>query len=166
MAVMHLYIARGMPAGGLCAALPSDAREALLRADSIAEAPLGVPGRRVSPRVTVPLNALAPDGAIGAIPWPRGRTTPLASGASVAIRRDRFQYRKVSLPVGASLTWRFQDPGLHNVVLANGPLSVGAPAAVYRSPRSYTTRFPRPGRYQLFCQFHPLTMHEQVIVGG
>ena len=166
MGVMHLYIAEGRAPGERCAPLPADIRQEYLRADSIAEAPLGVPGRPRSPKIVVPLNRLDPQGQIASIPWPAGRTTALESGASVDIRRSRFSVRKLSLPVGAKLTWRFEDPELHNVVLANGPWSAGAPLAAYRGPGvEYTTRFPLPGRYQLFCQFHPLTMHQQVLVG-
>jgi plastocyanin len=166
MGVMHLYIAADRAPGVRCAALPADARRGFLRADSVAEAPLGVPGRPISPRVIVPLNELDDGGHIASIPWPAGSTRPLQSGASIDIRGSRFQYRKISLPVGAKLTWRFQDSALHNVVLANGPWSAGAPLAAYRGRgQRYTTRFPLPGRYQLFCQFHPLTMHQQVLVG-
>ena len=165
MGVMHLYVAEGRAAGERCAPLPDDIRHEYLRADSIAEQPLGVPGRPVSPRVTVPLNRLE-DGAIASIPWPAGPTTALESGATIDLRDSRFERRKISLPVGAKLTWRFADSALHNVVLANGPWSAGAPLAAYRGPGvEYTTRFPLPGRYQLFCQFHPLTMHQQVLVG-
>ena len=167
MGIMHLYVAPHKRPGAPCAPLPGDARDEHLRADSAAEAPLGVPGRPRSPHITVPLNTLDDTGRIASIPWPAGRTLPLTSGASIAVRDYRFEHRKISLPVGGRLTWRFEDGDVHNVVLANGPWSAGAPLAAYRGPgASYTTTFPLPGRYQLFCQFHPLTMHQQVLVGA
>jgi plastocyanin len=166
MGIMHLYVAPGKPPGAPCEPLPGDARDEHLRADSVAPAPLGVPARPRSPRIVVPLNALDKRGRVGPIPWPAGSTEALDSGATIDISGNRFDHTKISLPVGASLTWRFSDRAYHNVVLANGPWSAGAPGATYLGPNaSYTTQFPLPGRYQLFCQFHPLTMHQQVLVG-
>ena len=42
----------------------------------------------------------------------------------------------------------------HNVILANGPWSAGAPRIRYRAPEQFTTTFPLPGTYQLFCSLH------------
>jgi plastocyanin len=90
----------------------------------------------------------------------------LPSGATSALEGDRFQHPNIRVPLGASLTWEFRDAEFHNVVLANGPWSAGAPRNRYRRPDSYTTTFPLPGTYQLFCQLHPLTMHQQVQVSA
>ena len=66
------------------------------------------------------------------------------------------------MPEGASLTWRFRDAIPHNVLLANGPRLVGS--RTLSRGATATSRFPVPGRYELFCYLHPMTMHEVVDV--
>ena len=73
----------------------------------------------------------------------------------------RFNPGHVSVEAGASLTWRFRDSIAHNVLLANGPRLVGSPTLTRGTA---TSRFAVPGRYELFCYLHPMTMHEVVDV--
>jgi plastocyanin len=152
MSIMHVYIARDghVPTG--CTPLPADARE-LQKTTRVRTEP---------PLVKVPLNGLNDQGHVFEIldaPWP---LQSLQSGAVVDLRDNRFSTTHIALPVGGNLTWRFEDRTAHNVLFANGPRVVGSPTL--SGGRSYTTKFPVPGHYELFCYLHPLTMHQVVEV--
>ena len=66
------------------------------------------------------------------------------------------------MPLGAKVTWRFADAIPHNVLLANGPPLIGTPTLSRRRDQDLALR--KPGRYELFCYLHPMTMHEVVDV--
>jgi hypothetical protein len=153
MSIMHLYLApaRGRP-GARCAPLPRDRREVLLRQD----------GRADPPYEPVPFNVMDAQGRIGPVDHLPGPPAPLGARGTVDLAGDRFAPAKVALPVGGVLRWRFRDPEAHNVLFASGPAVVGSP-----THRRGTTsaRFRRPGTYQLFCPLHPITMHQEVVVG-
>ncbi len=136
MAVMHVYIAPGAAEEPACAPLPADAREQRLRADSVRLLALRVAGRARSPARFQPLYALNADLRPAPIAEPVGALETLASGATSALEGGRFQHPSIRVPLGASLTWEFRDADFHNVVLANGPWSAGAPrAALTPTPR-------------------------------
>jgi plastocyanin len=73
-----------------------------------------------------------------------------------------FSEPNLSIPQGASITWRFPDTVSHDVTLANGPYGFSSPFS--RIGRTYTQQFDRPGTYRLFCSLHPVVMHEVVDV--
>ncbi len=151
MSIMHVYVARG-PAPRGCAPLPADRRQAR-KYERFQPAP---------PLVRVPLNALDERGRSYEIlepPWPARR---LRRRASVAVRDDGFSPPRVRLRAGSKLTWRFTGAAPHNVLFANGPALVGSPTL--RRGQTHTTRFRVPGRYELFCYLHPMTMHQVVDV--
>ena len=136
MGVMHLYVAEGRAPGERCAPLPTDIRQEHLRADSIAEPPLGVPGRPRSPRVIVPLNQLDPEGQIASIPWPAGRTTALESGASIDIRRLALLGAQAVAARGGEADVALRGPGAAQRRARQRPVVGGGAAG----------RIPRPGR--------------------
>jgi plastocyanin len=80
----------------------------------------------------------------------------------VLVHDYSYSQPNLSIPQGASITWRFPDTTSHDVTLANGPYGFSSPFS--RVGRTYTQRFSRPGRYQLFCSLHPVVMHEVVDV--
>jgi hypothetical protein len=152
MSIMHVYVARSTHAPKGCPPLPKDAKE-LQKSTHVRTEP---------PLVKVPLNGLNDQGHVYEIlgsPWPLQK---LDSGALVNLRDNRFTRPHIALPVGASLTWRFQDRTPHNVMFANGPRVLGSPTL--SGGRRYTTHFPVAGHYELFCYLHPLTMHQVVEV--
>ena len=152
MAIMHVYMARDRATPFGCAPLPRDRRE-LVKAR---------PMRSQAPAVHVPLNGLDA----------RGRTYPITElawpvrwfgrDASVTLDGRGFHPPRVSLPAGGRLTWRFEDREPHNVRYANGPRLMDAPTLARGA--SHTVRFGEPGRYELFCSLHSLTMHQVVEV--
>jgi plastocyanin len=152
MAVMHLYVtpARRVPRG--CAPLPADRRQ--LRKPG--------PARAESPRVTIPLTGLDAHGrtfSISQPPWP---PTPLGRDAEVEVRDGGYDPPHISLASPSRITWRSTGSGFHDVRLADGPGLVATPRL--RHGGTWTTSFTAPGRYTLFCTWHPMTMHAVVDV--
>jgi plastocyanin len=152
MAVDHVYMARSKRAPKGCPPLPSD----------LVNANAKLPGRTEAPAVTVPLTGLGPDGRARTIDRPPGPITPLSRSATINVHNFAFDNPNLSLPLGASLTWKFNDSRKHNVITANGPEAF---ASLYLSRgKTFSHRFTRPGTYRMFCTLHPMTMHEVVDV--
>ena len=152
MAITHVYLApaRRVPRG--CDPLPAD-RLQLKKYGRVRAEP---------PQVTVPLTGLDEHGgtySITAPPWP---VRPLSSGAVVDLGDRGFVPPHISLRSGSVLTWRFTSRTPHNVSFASGPRLMGSPTL--SKGRTYTNRFGVPGRYELFCYLHPVTMHQVVEV--
>jgi plastocyanin len=155
MSIMHVYVAQGpAPKSGVCAPLPRDRREVLLRSDGHVSD---------SPYVKIPFNTLGSDGRIHELASLPGKPSVFDSHAEVSLVNDRFKPAKVQIPVGGSITWTFADAIPHNVLFASGPQVVGTPTL--SGGAKYTSRgFLKPGTYQLFCYLHPITMHQEVVV--
>ena len=73
-----------------------------------------------------------------------------------------FSRRKLSVPVGSRVQWRFADPDIHDVTVANGP--EGFASQPYEGHGRFSWRFHVPGTYQLHCSLHPVDMNEQIVV--
>ena len=152
MAVMHVYMARDSKASHGCDPLPSD----------LTEKTLDVPGRDVAPVVKVPLTAIGADGKAHTVDGIPGKFKVLKGNGRVLVHDFSYSETKLSIPQGASITWKFPDTTSHDVTLANGPMGFSSPFS--RIGRTYTQRFTRAGRYNLFCSLHPVVMHEVVAV--
>jgi plastocyanin len=147
MAITHVYIAPG-PAIPSCAPLPVDAAQSAMQ-----------PGLRTSaPYQHVPLYELEHHRAV-TLGQPEA---PVAHNRRIDLAAYRFQPERVRVRAGARITWRFRDVAAHNLTFASGPRAVGG--ETLRGGHRVTTRFTVPGRYQLFCYLHPMTMHEQIEV--
>jgi plastocyanin len=85
-----------------------------------------------------------------------------SGNVNVLVHDYQFSDPKLSIPLGAQITWRFPDTTSHDVTLANGPFGFSSPFS--RAGRKYTQSFSRAGTYQLFCSLHPVVMHEVVDV--
>jgi hypothetical protein len=155
MSIMHVYVAEGpAPKATICAPLPADRREVLLRAD-------GHIGN--SPYVKIPFNTVGDDGKVRPLASLPGNPFVFNGPAQVKLINDRFKPAKVQIPLGGSITWTFADRVGHNVLFGNGPQVVGTPTL--SGGAKYTSRgFLKAGTYQLFCYLHPVTMHQEVIV--
>jgi stress up-regulated protein Nod 19 len=153
MGIMHAYMALdgGAPAAK-CQPLPDDIRYS------------GVDGRgrRAPPTIHVPLTKIDSSGQPRTIERVRGRLFRLGGDTTVDIKKFRFSKRNLSIPLGASILWRFRDRARHAVTLANGPLGFGS--NFLRRGQRFKQRFTRPGVLQVYCQLHPVTMHEIVRV--
>jgi plastocyanin len=151
MAIMHVYLAPGRAVPRGCKPLPKDRRELEKR----------LPVRTGPPLVRVPLSSVRPDGRTYTLQT-TSKPRRLRARATVDLERGRFRPAHISVPLGARVTWRFQDTTPHNVLFANGPSLIGTPTLSGGATR--TSQFRVPGRYELFCYLHPMTMHEVVDV--
>jgi plastocyanin len=155
MGIMHLYIAAGKGRTERCPAAPPDAQVHRL-------AFLGAPGR-AEPPVEVPqLSELDSSGVAQPIEGPlAGPLKTLSGDATVDIKNVSFRPRRLSVPRGAVVRWRFSDPIRHDVTLAAGPRGFASP---YQRRGTYRTRLTVPGEYRVFCSLHPVTMAQTIEV--
>jgi plastocyanin len=151
MAIFHIYVAKAEPPAQPCGQLPIY-REFFLRAG----------GRLDPPHTVVPLTALDNKGKLQTILAPPGPVTLLNGSTNVAVRDFRYDKANLSVPSGATVTWRFYDSQEHNVLLADGPRNVASP--LLRKGGAYAKKFDGPGTDRLCCMLHPVTMHEVVEV--
>ena len=152
MAITHVYVAPGRHTTRRCAPLPADRRIHWTRRD----------GTNVPPKVTVPLNGLDRRGRVVEIDRPAGPEKVAGDAASVRLRGSRFQPANLSVATGATVTWRWDDPLRHNVLLASGPRNVAS--ATRERGAVWSKRLTEPGEYRLFCYLHPITMQQVVKV--
>ncbi|MBJ7330992.1 MAG: hypothetical protein JHC95_13925 [Solirubrobacteraceae bacterium] len=121
------------------------------------------PHRTSAPRFTVPLTGINKDGHAIKISAPPGKRIKAADGAMVRIKDFAFSRKNLSLPVGAKLSWRFDDFQLHDVTLASGPR--GFASTHLNNRKTFTQEFDTPGTYKIFCSLHPVRMTQTVKVG-
>jgi len=152
MSIMHVYIAPADDVSRRCKPLPTD-RKQLEKYKRVRTEP---------PNVAVPLNAVRPNGRTYIVKTPADGARRLKKRATVVLRSGRFRPAHISVALNARVTWRFNDPIAHNVLLASGPTIVGAPTLSHGATKS--SQFRKPGRYELFCYLHPMTMHQVVDV--
>lgn len=154
MGIMHLYIAHGPGRPEPCPPLPADVQEQRL-------AFLGAPGRTEPPLEPPELSALGPDGIARPVADLTGPVAVRDGDAAVAVRNAAFRPRRLSVPSGAVVRWRFSDPLQHDVTLASGPRGF---ASAYTTRGTYRKRLTVPGQYRIFCSLHPVTMSQTIEV--
>jgi plastocyanin len=154
MGISMVYVAPSEAPVDGCGPLPSDVQTFQTTA----------PHRTTAPVYKVPLTGLDTSGQAITIQHPPGATVALRSGSSIDVRNFFFSRPNVAVKRGAKLNWLFKsDQGtLHNVTLANGPAGFASPNQSTKARFSY--RFKKPGRYQIFCALHPVSMTETVTV--
>ena len=82
--------------------------------------------------------------------------------ATVIVKNVAYAPRKLSVPSGATIRWRFEDPIRHDVTLAGGPRAF---ASYYLGHgATYSKRLTTPGEYRVFCSLHPVTMAQTIEV--
>ena len=154
MGIMHLYIAHGRGRPESCPPLPADVQARRL-------AFLGAPGRAEPPLEQPELSALDADGIARPITDLTGAIAVRAGDAAVKVRNAAFRPRRLSVPSGAVVRWRFADPVQHDVTLASGPRGF---ASAYTVKGTYRKRLTAPGLYRVFCSLHPVTMSQTIEV--
>ena len=156
MGVYHVYVAHGRRPGRTpCPELPADAQTSQLQAPGVRADP---------PHVVVPLTELDASGRPVTLDRPRGADFVFPDTAPEATTQvtSAFSRPVLSVRPGTRLTWVFADRIPHKVSIANGPRAVGSPTL--RGGRRWSWTPGTPGRYQLFCYLHPVTMHQEVDV--
>ncbi|MGY0236725.1 cupredoxin domain-containing protein [Longispora urticae] len=89
---------------------------------------------------------------------PAGSTPPTSSSAAVMANGDTtvevknftFTPQNLSVPVGAKVTWKFEDGAKHNVKAADGSFS----SADLNSGATYTFTFTKAGTFPYICGLH------------
>jgi plastocyanin len=152
MAIMRVYVAHGRGAAATCAALPANLENRRLEA----------PGRNGAPRFRVPLTGIDERGQARSIVAPPGARARTEGDVTVRVSEHQFRERNLSVPLGARVSWRFDDEDLHNVTIADGPLGFASQNSV--DGDTYTQRLVRPGTYRLFCSLHPVQMTQSITV--
>jgi plastocyanin len=134
----------------------------------------GVAGRSEPPAFKVPLTGLDQNGNAVAIDGPPGPFSNLGLGGTIQVGDRFFSQPNVTLRRGGTLNYAFGGNETHNVTLANGPQGIGTPnsggawtdfgfpgsGANGSAPQTFT----RAGTYRLFCTWHPVQMHQRVVV--
>ena len=111
MGILHVYVAPDRRASRRCRALPDDVRALLPR----------MAGARTMPPVfALPLNMLDAMGRAQPVTTLPGPLQTEQGDAEVALRNVTAVPDRISVPAGATVRWRFQDPVRHDVTLVNG----------------------------------------------
>ena len=93
-----------------------------------------------------------------------GRVTATGSrGGDVTVGTRFFSEPNLTVKPGTTLNYHIAGGESHNVTLANGPEGFGSPTT-FGSPADFSQTFTRAGTYRLFCAWHPVQMHERVVV--
>jgi plastocyanin len=154
MGIMHLYIAHGAGRAEPCPPPQADVQTRRL-------AFLGAPGREAPPLEQPELSALGDDSIAHPVADLTGPIAVRTGDANVNVRNAAFRPRRLSVPSGAVVRWRFGDPIQHDVTLASGPRGF---ASAYTVRGTYRKRLTVPGQYKVFCSLHPVTMSQTIEV--
>lgn len=152
MGIQLLYVATDAGVTERCAPPPADVREFQTTE----------PHRKTAPRFRVPIIGLDRNGRAVEIRRAPGKTRRLRSGATIRVKDFSFGVGNAIVRRGATLRWRFDDPELHNITLADGPR--GFSSDHLSDGRTYKKRLGTPGKYKLFCGLHPVSMTQTVRV--
>lgn len=112
----------------------------------------------------------APRFKVGLVTKPKGKPRRVKK---VRVTGEYFPVGKILLHQGDRLTWQFDTDSpaefgigtldsLHNVTLANGPEGFSSPNL--DQGRTFTKKFNKPGKYELFCGLHPVSMTQEIVV--
>jgi plastocyanin len=118
-------------------------------------------GRDGPPPVRLRLAQWRGGGKARVIERPAGSFRRLGGDSSVLVDKFSFNPPLVSIPRGASLTWRCRDNFIHDATVVRGPRGF-ATATVKDKNQRY--RFTAPGEYKLYCSIHAVLMSQVVKV--
>ena len=151
MGISHVYLAADSSVGKGCAPPPAGA-------ETIGA---GFDGRDAPPAVSLTLAQWRGRGIARRIRRPGGAFTRLDGDGKVLVDNFAFDPPLVSIPRGATLSWRFRDQFIHDATVVRGPR--GFATATVRN-RNQRHRFAVPGEYRLYCSIHPVLMSQVVKV--
>jgi len=118
-------------------------------------------------------RALAPVARIKLYDWngtstakqvlgPPGAMTIAAGDSAVEVKNFAFTAGNLSVPVGSTVTWKFDDSVKHNVTVADGP--EGFSSNWLTGGASFSKTLAKAGTYTFFCELHPVGMVQRIIV--
>jgi len=92
---------------------------------------------------------------------PAGSFARLDGNGKVVVDNFAFDPPLLSIPRGATLSWRFRDRFIHDATVVRGPRGFATATVKNRDQRH---RFTVPGEYRLYCSIHPVLMSQVVKV--
>jgi plastocyanin len=118
-------------------------------------------GRADPPGVDLTLARWGGSGPAVSIARPPGRFERRRGDAVATVDKFAFTPRLLSIPRGATVSWRFRDDRIHDATLVQGPRGFATKTVRDRTERQ---RFTVPGEYRLYCSIHPVLMSQVVRV--
>ena len=92
---------------------------------------------------------------------PMSSTATTVGQDTVVVKNFSFEPASITVPVGTTVTWRFEDSAQHTVQFATPALT--SPAL--SGGQTFSHRFTTPGTYTYICSIHQY-MHGTVTVTG
>src|SRR5215467_15211147 len=77
--------------------------------------------------------------------------TTVTGGSTVEIKNFMFSPMSVTVPVGSTVTWKFEDSTAHNVVADDNSFS----SSTLSNGKIYTHAFTTAGTVKYHCSIHP-----------
>lgn len=151
MGISHVYVAPNAGVQPGCA--PPPTKGELLGPDFA--------GREDPPSVLLTLAAWNGRGPARSIARPRGKMVRKRGNARVDVKRFAFRPRLLSVPRGATVSWRFGRAKLHDATVVRGPRGFATATTRGRTERR---RLRVPGEYRLNCSIHPVQMNQVIRV--
>ena len=100
----------------------------------------------------VALTGCGDSGAGTAASTPSGPGSVTATGnVEVVVNNYAFAPANVSIPVGATVTWKFEDSVQHNVTASDQSFK----SADLSSGQTFAMTFTKPGSFPYTCTIHP-----------
>jgi plastocyanin len=84
---------------------------------------------------------------------------PGAERDAVEIKEHHYTPGQLTVPTGATVSWRNHDEDTHTVTATGGAFA----SAGLGAEEGFTYTFAKPGTYTYFCALHP-TMHGTIVV--
>jgi plastocyanin len=151
MGIAHVYLAPDPSVQPGCSAPPAGGE--ILGPD--------FSGREDPPGVLLTLARWGGFGPATPIDRPRGSFVRRRGDATVRVDGFSFEPRLLSVPRGATVSWRFRDDRIHDATMVRGPRGFATPTV---RGRTESQRFAVPGEYRLYCSIHPVLMSQVVKV--
>lgn len=95
----------------------------------------------------------------GAAQSPTVAKSGSSRGDTVAVKDFSFAPQTLTVSMGATVTWRFQDAAAHTVDIDSGKIM----SKPLQNNATYTHVFNQPGTYNYICSIHPY-MHGSITV--
>lgn len=93
---------------------------------------------------------------------PPGAMAIAPGNAAVRVKDFAFTAGNLSVLVGSTVTWTFDDAVRHNVTVADGP--EGFSSNWLSGGASFSKTLTKAGTYTFFCELHPVGMVQRVVV--
>ena len=119
-------------------------------------------GRSLAPVARIKLYDWNGNSTAREVLGPPGPMTIASGNADVLVKNFAFTAGNLSVPLGSTVTWTFDDAVKHNVTVADGPEGFSSNWLI--GGASFSKTLTKAGTYTFFCELHPVGMVQRVIV--